>query len=140
MRTSGQSVSSKIWPFRGKAAQCTQKEIKKKLNTIDLNILFVCTRNKCRSRTAESIFKNLDGYQIRSAGTSNQSVVRLTPKLISWADRIFVMEPHHKRRIFEMFPDVRETKEIIVLDIPDEFGYMDAELIDHLKDAIDFYL
>lgn len=40
------------------------------LRCIPVNVLFVCSRNKKRSPTAEFIFSNLEGVNVLSAGTS----------------------------------------------------------------------
>jgi len=39
----------------------------------------------------------------------------------------FVMEKKHKQQIMEKLPAEAEQKEIIILDIPDEYQCMDAE-------------
>ena len=105
-----------------------------------MNLLFICSRNIWRSRTAETIFKNRKGIQVKSAGTSRSARIRISSQLMDWAELIFVMENEHKKRISELFPKVVATKEIIVLDIPDEYQYMDEELIENLEDAVSFYL
>jgi protein-tyrosine phosphatase len=56
------------------------------------NILVVCGRNKKRSRTAESIFKNNNRFSIRSAGLSPKSDRKISEKDLIWANLIFVME------------------------------------------------
>jgi predicted protein tyrosine phosphatase len=58
----------------------------------EMNILFVCSRNQWRSRTAETIFKDHQGHNVRSAGTEKDARVKVSEKLIHWADLIFVME------------------------------------------------
>jgi predicted protein tyrosine phosphatase len=105
-----------------------------------LNILFVCSRNKWRSRTAETIFKDSQAYNVKSAGTELAARVKVTAKLIDWADIIFAMEKRHKERMIENFPVLTSEKKIIVLDIPDEYQYMDSELIEIIKTAISTYL
>ncbi|MBC7390473.1 MAG: protein tyrosine phosphatase [Opitutaceae bacterium] len=72
-------------------------------------------------------------YETRSAGTENDARIRVTEKLIYWADLIFVMEKKHKQRILEKFSTAMENKRLHVLDIPDDFQFMDTELIDTLK-------
>ena len=105
-----------------------------------MNILFVCSRNKWRSATAETIYKNHPVHQIKSAGTSSTARIKINSKLINWADLIFVMEKKHKQRIYETFSlDVME-KEIIVLGIPDDYQYMDEELINEIKTKTSHYL
>ena len=68
-----------------------------------MNILFVCSRNKWRSRTAETIFKNNQKHNVKSAGTENDARIKVTEKLISWSDLIFVMEKKHRERLKEKF-------------------------------------
>ena len=105
-----------------------------------MNILFVCSRNKWRSRTAETVFRQNGRHNIKSAGTENSARIRITEKLIDWADTIFVMEKRHKERITEKFGARLDHKEIIILDIPDDYKYMDTELIETLKTSVLPYL
>lgn len=105
-----------------------------------MNILFVCSRNKWRSATAETIYKKHREHQVRSAGTEPSARIKISAKLIIWADLIFVMEKKHKQRIFERFPKEVYEKEMIILDIPDDYQYMDEELIDELKAKVADYL
>lgn len=105
-----------------------------------VNILFVCSRNQWRSRTAETIFKNNGKHSIKSAGTENQARIRVTEKLLLWADLIFVMENYHRERLREKFQPAIDHKKIIVLNIPDEYSYMDTELIESLKTSVLPYL
>ncbi len=62
-----------------------------------MRILFVCSRNKWRSRTAETIFKNNGMHEIRSAGTENSAKIRISQNMINWADKIYVMESKHQK-------------------------------------------
>lgn len=105
-----------------------------------MNLLFVCSRNQWRSPTAEEIYKNNPGYQARSAGTEAGARIKLTAKLVGWADIIFVMEKKHKQRITEKFPDEARQSEIIVLDISDDYPYMDQELVDMIRISVAPYL
>ena len=103
------------------------------------NLLFVCSRNQWRSPTAEKIFK-LKGLNARSAGTSPNARHSISISDIVWADIIFVMEKKHKNRIISKFTRIVEYKPIHILDIPDDYKFMDNELISHLKDAIQPFL
>ena len=105
-----------------------------------MNILFVCSRNKWRSRTAETIFKNNQKHNVKSAGTENDARIKVTEKLISWSDLIFVMEKRHRERLKEKFGSLADTKEIIILDIQDNYKYMDPELIEILETSVSPYL
>jgi len=105
-----------------------------------MNILFVCSRNKWRSATAETIYKNHHTHNVRSAGTEPSARIKINSKLIAWADLIFVMEKKHRLRISERFPEEILQKNILVLDIPDDYQYMDEELIDELNAKVSDYL
>lgn len=105
-----------------------------------MNLLFVCSRNQWRSPTAEEIFKNNQEHQAKSAGTEPSARIKITEKLINWADIIFVMEKKHKDRINQRFATMVDEKELIVLDIPDEYQFMDEELVDLIKLSVSPYL
>ena len=105
-----------------------------------MNLLFVCSRNQWRSPTAESIYKNYSGINVKSAGTEPSARIKLNSKIIEWADYIFVMEKKHKQRMSENFPAETKDKRIIILNIPDEYKYMDPELIEEIKSKVDDYI
>lgn len=101
-----------------------------------MNLLFICSRNKWRSRTAEDLFKRQYGYDVLSAGTAESARVKVNQKLLMWADVIFVMERKHKKRLQEKFPLNIINKEVIVLNIPDEYQYMDKKLVVLLNHSV----
>jgi predicted protein tyrosine phosphatase len=105
-----------------------------------MKILFVCSRNKWRSPTAEAIYKNRQGCHVRSAGTEPSARVRVSSGLLKWAEIVFVMERRHRDRLMEMFPDEMEGKEIVVLDIEDEYQFMDEDLVQAIRIAVDPFL
>ena len=105
-----------------------------------MNILFVCSRNKWRSATAETIYKNHPGHEVRSAGTAPSARIKINAKHIIWADAIFVMEKRHKQIISERFPEEVAEKELIILNIPDDYQYMDEELIEEITSKMTGYL
>jgi predicted protein tyrosine phosphatase len=100
---------------------------------IKIKLLFICSRNKWRSLTAEKIFDGVNGYEVRSAGTEPNARIKVTSGHIGWADVVFVMEKKHLRRIRDQFGYILENKKIINLDIPDDYSYMDEELVELLK-------
>ncbi|WP_458121641.1 protein tyrosine phosphatase [Paenibacillus sp. Z6-24] len=55
---------------------------------------------------------------------------------IGWADLIAVMEKKHERRLKAKFGQDLDGKRILRLDIEDEYGYMDEELIELLKSRV----
>jgi predicted protein tyrosine phosphatase len=104
------------------------------------NILFVCSKNQWRSPTGEQIFKKHAELNVRSAGTSASARKTVNVKDIQWAETIFVMEEKHKSRLNAEFSRLLKYKDILVLDIPDEYQYMDEELIDILEQSVSSYL
>jgi predicted protein tyrosine phosphatase len=59
----------------------------------------------------------------------NNARIKLNAGHIGWADMIFCMEKKHAARIVEKFTPELGDKPLIVLRIPDEFGFMDPALI-----------
>jgi predicted protein tyrosine phosphatase len=105
-----------------------------------LKLLFVCSKNRWRSPTAEAIYKNRQNIQVRSAGTEPSARIKLTLKTLVWADIIFVMEKKHKERILQKFGHEIEDQPLIILDIQDNYQFMDSELIEEIQTKVDFYL
>ena len=103
------------------------------------NLLFICSRNQWRSPTAEKIFKQ-KGFSARSAGTSPNARNSISISDVKWADIILVMEKKHKNRVIAKFTRLVEHKPIHILDIPDDYKFMDVELISHLEDATESFL
>jgi predicted protein tyrosine phosphatase len=96
-------------------------------------LLFVCSRNKLRSLTAERLFEGVPGYQVRSVGTQPDARIVITEGHIGWADFVFVMEKSHLERIRRKFPEALRDKRVITLHIPDDYGFMQPELLDELR-------
>lgn len=97
-----------------------------------INVLFVCSKNKWRSRTAEMIYKNDSRLNVKSAGTEQGAKVKVDNKLINWAEVIFVMEKKHKDFLQRTFPSIVHKK-VTILDIVDDYKFMDEELIEMIK-------
>jgi predicted protein tyrosine phosphatase len=91
--------------------------------------LFVCSQNRLRSPTAEEVFSKLPGIECQSAGTDELANVPIDPELIEWADVIYVMETSHRNRITKRFKKHLAGKRIVVLNIPDEYEYMQPALV-----------
>jgi predicted protein tyrosine phosphatase len=90
------------------------------------------------------IYKDRSDLKVKSAGTEPSAglvqTVELTAKHINWSDLVFVMEEKHRRSILEKFPLETEHKQIIVLDIKDDYRFMDAELIEKIKTKVSEYI
>ena len=101
-----------------------------------LNVLFICSRNQWRSPTAEQVFRRHPALAVRSAGTSASARRRVGAADLAWADVILVMEGKHKSRLLAEHPRALAAKPLHVLDIPDDYRFMDPELVDLLQTAV----
>lgn len=102
-----------------------------------MNVLFICTANKLRSRTAEDHFtEKYPTVNFMSAGTDLKACMtqRTTPLeefMLEWADVIYVMENTHKNKIAK-----EHLNKVKVLGISDDYEYNQKELIDLLENKI----
>ena len=107
-----------------------------------MKILFVCSANKHRSKTAEAYFsKSIPDMEFDSAGTNHtvcdkEGTVKLEEKHLEWADKVVVMEAHHQNLI-NRHTKFRYQDKISALHIPDEYEYMDSELIATLEEKME---
>ena len=103
-------------------------------------VLFICSRNKLRSPTAEIVFQNYPNIETASAGLNKDSEIPVTPELLLWADIIFVMENAHRAKLSKNFKRFLKNQKIINLNVPDKFEFMDPDLIRLLEDKVPSYL
>ena len=97
------------------------------------NILFLCSRNRRRSPTAERIFAQREGIETDSAGLAPDAEVRLSLDQLQWADLVVVMEKQHRSTLTRQFGRHLARTRVVCLDIPDRYDYMQPELIDLLE-------
>ena len=100
------------------------------------NVLFICSRNQWRSPTAEAVWRRHPLLSVRSAGTSRTARRKVTVEDLRWADVILVMEEKHRSRLLADFTASVSHKPIHVLDIPDDYKFMDPELVEHLQHSV----
>lgn len=101
-----------------------------------MHLLFLCSQNKRRSLTAEKLFDGYEGHQARSAGTESNARIKVTPGLLGWADIIFCMEKKHVRRIKEKYLEIVADKQIVCLNIADDYSFMDENLCELLETVV----
>lgn len=107
-----------------------------------MNILFVCTANKERSRTAEIHFQNKYHYhQIHSAGINKYLSERhggthIQRYMVELAGRIICFEQCHADYILKKY-GIHFTHKITVLHTDDCGNFMTDELIQKITDKID---
>jgi predicted protein tyrosine phosphatase len=105
-----------------------------------VKVLFVCSRNQWRSPTAEQLWRKHPKLLTRSGGTSPNARHTVSVQDIHWADVILVMEEKHRSRLIAEFTRLLSGKSIHVLDIPDEYKFMDPELIEMLEQSVNSIL
>lgn len=103
-------------------------------------VLFVCDENRYRSPTAEKLYRDTPGLEVRSAGLSPSAKVRFTGELLEWAHLTFVMERRQRNKIHKLHPDLYRRKKIICLYIADDYEFMDPLLVSLLKSKLSPYL
>ena len=104
-------------------------------------ILFVCTANVDRSRTAEDLYRQDPRYEVLSAGTASYAATPVTRELLQWADRVFVMcerRDKHQTLLKLRFPELTCT--VIDLDIEDRWTRGHPELVRRLLRKLAPYL
>jgi predicted protein tyrosine phosphatase len=102
-----------------------------------LKVLTVCSGGVLRSPTAATLLTQLQNFNCRSCGIEDYALVQISQSLVYWADVIVCAEDYHVNYVREvianayMLDEVRPT--IYNLDIPDDFEYMQPELIELMK-------
>ncbi|PYC27535.1 phosphotyrosine protein phosphatase [Aquipseudomonas alcaligenes] len=102
--------------------------------------LFICSRNRLRSPTAEQLFAAWPGVESDSAGLAPDAEVPLSAEQPQWAKLIFVMERMHQRRLQQRFAPWLKGKRVICLGIADDYQYMQPELVELLERKAGGYL
>ena len=104
-----------------------------------MNILFVCSANKDRSRTAEIHFQHkFPERRFRSAGinqylSKKHGGVYLERYMLEQAERIICMEQEHANHILKRFDGAFQDK-IEILNLGDTEPFMAAGLITMLEE------
>jgi predicted protein tyrosine phosphatase len=75
-----------------------------------------------------------------SAGINPDADNRVSADDIGWAEIVFVMEASHRTKLDKMFGSLLRKKRVVVLGIPDQFTYMDPELVAILRNRVPRYL
>ena len=99
-------------------------------------LLFVCSENRLRSPTAEAVFSEYEGVEAIGAGMNSDAETTVSGDLIEWADIILVMEKMHRNTVSKKYKELLKDKRLVVLDIPDNYEYMQPELIQLLKTKV----
>jgi len=103
-------------------------------------VLFICRVNRHRSATAERVFCKRRDLDVRSAGTSADALVRVNKRMLEWADIIFTMDEQQGAALGRMFPSHPALDQLICLDIPDDFTFLDPALVELLEERVKVHL
>ena len=103
-------------------------------------VLFICSQNRLRSPTAEQVFSTWPGIEVASAGLNEDAETPVSAELLEWAQIIFVMEKAHRNRLAKKFKASMKDQRVICLDIPDEYEFMDPELVKRLQATVPRHL
>ena len=103
-------------------------------------LLFICSQNKLRSPTAEQVFSLDERLEVRSAGLDRDAINTLSSDDLQWADIIFVMENTHQNKLSKKYSQFIRGKRVVCLNIPDDYGFMDSELVGILERVVPGYL
>jgi predicted protein tyrosine phosphatase len=95
-------------------------------------VLFLCRHNRMRSPTAERMFGKRPDLEVRSAGTSSDALTRVNARMLEWADLIVIMDDQQRRSLGRRFAGHPALEHLVCLDIPDDFTFMQPELVDLL--------
>jgi predicted protein tyrosine phosphatase len=98
-----------------------------------IRALFICSRNRLRSPTAERVFAQWPGVETDSAGLAPDAEVRVSAEQLDWATLIFVMEKNQRSKLTRQYRQVLAGKRVVCLDIPDDYSYMQPELVSLLQ-------
>ena len=99
-----------------------------------IRTLFVCRYNRKRSATAERLFARDPALDVRSAGTSEDALVRVNARMLDWADVVFIMDDNQREQLSQLFPDHAALAGLICLEIPDRYDFLDPELVALLEE------
>jgi predicted protein tyrosine phosphatase len=104
-----------------------------------MHVLFLCSMNRLRSPTAEQVFASHPGVETRSAGLLEGAEEPVTPELLRWAHVVFVMEQRHREKLKRWRMHMNGQR-VVCLGVPDDYAFMQPELVDLLKQKVTPFL
>lgn len=104
----------------------------------DRKVLFVCSAGILRSATCARIYASQ--YNTRAAGSEDYALIPVTKELIAWAETIVFVNQENMHKVSQKF-DLDDLagngKEIVCLNIPDQYEHMNPWLIHIIKEQLE---
>ena len=96
-------------------------------------VLCVCSAGVLRSPTAAWVLSNEPyNFNTRAAGVTEEfALVPVDEVLLHWADEIVVMDERQAQIVRER---LKEQTPIVVLNIPDIYGFRDPDLVNLIRE------
>ncbi|MFN3669260.1 MAG: low molecular weight protein tyrosine phosphatase family protein [Brevundimonas sp.] len=82
------------------------------------------------------MFASRPGVETASAGLAPDAEEPVTPDHLDWAEVIFVMERAHRAKLQRRFGARLKGRRVICLDIPDDYDFMQPELVALLEKTV----
>ena len=80
------------------------------------------------------MFAKDPGLDARSAGTSEDALVRVNQRMLEWADIVFTMDDEQRSALSAMFPNHPALAKIVCLEIADDYHFLDPQLVAMLRE------
>ena len=82
------------------------------------------------------MFASYPGVETASAGLAPDAEEQVTADHLEWADIIFVMERAHRAKLQRRFSRHLKSARVVCLDIPDDYAFMQPELVALLEKKV----
>lgn len=96
-------------------------------------VLCICSAGLLRSPTIANVLHREFGYNTRSAGSEQYALIPVNEALLAWADEIVAPLDENVDEILGYFKTNSTVKPIYVLDIEDNYWYMEEDLQNIIK-------
>lgn len=98
----------------------------------DKRVLCVCSAGLLRSPTLAQYLQETFGYNTRACGSAEEyALIPISEALVHWADLVVFVNDDNYRAVAR--EDILQDKEIVTLDLPDEFERNAPNLIEAIR-------
>jgi predicted protein tyrosine phosphatase len=101
-------------------------------------VLTVCSAGLLRSATLQNMLIKEYGYNVRNCGTDESyALIPISEALVLWADEIVFINEINFNIVESELEALKVLNKCYILDIPDQYGFNDPELIKICKEQYD---